>query len=305
MTDNLPEPLVPAEVDLKAYPFTPMFRARLFGSSFHAKANDAEWRAGVTLWLKSWDQVPAGTLPDDDIEQCRLAELGRDHKTWAKVKARALHGWFKCSDGRLHHAVVAEGVLDAWHGHKKASAKGKAGAEKRWGKRSATATENDDTGNATAIVPDATAIARAMPSDSNRDGKGEEQVHGEGEETVPTDPVQREELKTGFSSVSVGSVRKANGFGPGTVTIEDERERLYRFRMSLAPSLGPHALSILRAASDPDHADHDASVRVCKMAAANFKPKPKGWPTTWDQYDFDGEPNLPIHSDRRPKAVAA
>ena len=30
---------------------------------------------GGTLWLKSWDQVPAGSLPDDDVDLCRLAEL--------------------------------------------------------------------------------------------------------------------------------------------------------------------------------------------------------------------------------------
>jgi hypothetical protein len=118
MTDaaSLPEPLVPADVDLRDFPFTPMFRSRLFGSSFHARVSDAGWRAGVTLWLKSWDQVPAGTLPDDDIDLCRLAELGRDVKSWRKVKAEALWGWMKCRDGRLHHHVVAEGVMEAWTG---------------------------------------------------------------------------------------------------------------------------------------------------------------------------------------------
>ena len=41
---------------------TPHIRInRLFGSSFHARASDAEWRAGVTLWLKSFHQVPAGS----------------------------------------------------------------------------------------------------------------------------------------------------------------------------------------------------------------------------------------------------
>ncbi|NFV80015.1 YdaU family protein [Magnetospirillum aberrantis] len=111
-----PEPLVPADVDLRDFPFTPMFRSRLFGSSFHARVSDAGWRAGVTLWLKSWDQVPAGTLPDDDIDLCRLAELGRDLKSWRKVRMEALWGWMKCSDGRLHHHVVAEGVMEAWTG---------------------------------------------------------------------------------------------------------------------------------------------------------------------------------------------
>lgn len=112
MTDA-PKPMTPPGCVLQDFPHTPIYRARLFGSSFHARATDGEWRAGVTLWLKSWDQVPAGSLPDDDIELCRLAELARDMKTWKKVKAGALRGWVVCSDLRLYHPVVAEGVNNA------------------------------------------------------------------------------------------------------------------------------------------------------------------------------------------------
>jgi hypothetical protein len=112
--ENLPAPPIQPNTDLRDFPFTPMYRARLFGSSFHARVSDAGWRAGVTLWLKSWDQSPAGSLPDDDIDLCRLAELGRDLKSWRKVKAEALWGWHKCSDGLLYHDVVAEGVNEAW-----------------------------------------------------------------------------------------------------------------------------------------------------------------------------------------------
>jgi hypothetical protein len=109
-----PDPPVPPEVDLKDFAFTPIFRARLFGSSFHARATDAEWRAGVTLWLKCQDQVPAGSLPTDDVDLCRLAELGRDMRTWKKLKQGALHGWYECSDGKLYHDVVAEIVTEQW-----------------------------------------------------------------------------------------------------------------------------------------------------------------------------------------------
>lgn len=108
-----PDPFVLPCADLRDFPHTPIFRSRLFGSSFHARATDAEWRAGVTLWLKSWDQVPAGSLPNDDIELCRLAELARDVKSWKKIKDGAMRGWILCSDGRLYHPVVAEGVNTA------------------------------------------------------------------------------------------------------------------------------------------------------------------------------------------------
>lgn len=112
----LPEPLTPAGCDLRDFPFLPIDIARLFGSEFHALANDSEWRAGITLWLKSFHQVPAASLPDDDVALARLAELGRDMKTWKRLRDRALHGWVKCSDGRLYHPVVAEKVQEAWKG---------------------------------------------------------------------------------------------------------------------------------------------------------------------------------------------
>ena len=110
---DLPEPLTPAGCNLQDFPHTPILRSRLFGSSFHARTTDSEWRAGVTLWLKAWEQIPAGSLPDDDIELCRLAELARDLKTWKKLKVGAMRGWVLCSDGRLYHPVVAEVVTNA------------------------------------------------------------------------------------------------------------------------------------------------------------------------------------------------
>lgn len=115
---ELPTPLSPADCDLRDFPFLPVDIARLFNSEFHARSNDTEWRAGVTLWLKSFHQVPAGSIPDDDIQLARLAELGRDTKTWKKIKGMALHGWVKCSDGRLYHPVVAEKAAEALAGKK-------------------------------------------------------------------------------------------------------------------------------------------------------------------------------------------
>lgn len=115
---ELPTPLSPEDCDLRDFPFLPLDIARLFNSEFHARSNDTEWRAGVTLWLKSFHQVPAGSIPDDDVQLARLAELGRDTKTWKKIKGVALHGWIKCSDGRLYHPVVAEKAAEALAGKK-------------------------------------------------------------------------------------------------------------------------------------------------------------------------------------------
>lgn len=116
--NDLPEPMVPANVDLNGYGFMPLYGDRLFGSDFNAKCSDAEWRAGVTLWWASWKQVPAASLPDDDIALARLADLGRDVKAWRKLRANALRGFIKCADGRLYHKVIAEVALAQWEKRK-------------------------------------------------------------------------------------------------------------------------------------------------------------------------------------------
>lgn len=115
---ELPAPLSPADCDLRDFPFLPLDIQRLFNSQFHALATDAAWRAGVTLWLKSFHQVPAGSVPDDDVSLARLAEMARDVKGWRKIKEMALYGWVKCSDGRLYHPVVAEKAAEALAGKK-------------------------------------------------------------------------------------------------------------------------------------------------------------------------------------------
>jgi hypothetical protein len=89
MNSPLPKPLTPADSDLRDFPSMMIDIDRLFGSEFHARVSDAAWRAGMTLWLKSFHQTPAGSLPNDEVALTRLAELGRDTKTWRKISAEA------------------------------------------------------------------------------------------------------------------------------------------------------------------------------------------------------------------------
>jgi hypothetical protein len=130
-----PDPLVPADVVLRDFAFFPLDITRLFNSRFHAIASDAEWRAGVTLWLKSYHQVPAGSLPSDDIELARLAEFGKNLKNFLKIKQVALHGWIECADGRLYHRTVAEKVNEAWTRKQQQRDGARKGNAKRWGTR--------------------------------------------------------------------------------------------------------------------------------------------------------------------------
>lgn len=108
------EPLTPPDCDLRGLEYMPLLGQHLFGSEFNARANDSEWRAALTLWWAAWTQMPAASLPDDDTALCRLADLGRDLKSWRKIKDMALYGFVLCTDGRLYHPTLAKQAMVAW-----------------------------------------------------------------------------------------------------------------------------------------------------------------------------------------------
>lgn len=107
----LPEPLVPADVDLSGMSYMPLEISRLLNSDLYVLSTGDEFKAALSLWCKSWQQVPAGSLPNNDRI---LAHLSGTFQKWSKVKAIALQGWTLCSDGRFYHHVVAEKALAAW-----------------------------------------------------------------------------------------------------------------------------------------------------------------------------------------------
>jgi hypothetical protein len=161
---ELPDPLTPPDCDLRTFPFMPIDIARLFASHFHAVANDAEWRAGVTLWLKSFHQVPAGSIPGDEREQCRLAELGRDLNGWRKIKKVALHGWIECSDGRLYHPVVCEKTIEAFEKKRFFKKRSKTANDARWGSRDPVEGETPETETAKEAKTDPSRNASSNPT---------------------------------------------------------------------------------------------------------------------------------------------
>lgn len=134
MTDALPQPLTPADCDLQGFPFMKLHVQRLRDSDLAAEVDpEACWYA-VLLWCASWHQVPAASVPDNDVALARLVGLGRDVKTWRKHRDGALRGFIKCADGRLYHPVVADQALEAWEGRETFRTERSAAAERqaRW-----------------------------------------------------------------------------------------------------------------------------------------------------------------------------
>ncbi len=158
------QPLVPADVDLRGMPFMPLDVNRLRDSELAIKESAEAFRAAVMLWCASWGQVPAASLPNDDVSLAAYAGLGRDMKSWRKVRPGALRGFVLCDDGRLYHPVVAEKALEAWSERQeyregRANEKDRKARERDWRKRAFAALRSID------IVPGydvKTAVLRAM-----------------------------------------------------------------------------------------------------------------------------------------------
>lgn len=122
------EPIVPADLNLRDFAFMPLDVHRLLTSETWMLGTGDERAAAMTLWLASWHEVPAGSLPDNDRMLERLANC----KTWRKVRAHALRGWVSDGAGRLYHPVVCEKALEAWLEKLEQRLSGSAGNAKRW-----------------------------------------------------------------------------------------------------------------------------------------------------------------------------
>ena len=110
MTD-LPEPLSPADCDLRDYPWMPLDCRRLLTSETWVLGTAEQKVAALTLWCESWSQVPAGSMSADERMLAHLSGAGAN---WKRVREHVLRGWVLCGDGRLYHPVVAEKACEAW-----------------------------------------------------------------------------------------------------------------------------------------------------------------------------------------------
>lgn len=189
MSEDLPAPLVPPEADLRGLEWMPVFGDRLFGSATWIGASAEGKVAALRLWWRAFaHEVPAGSLPDDDVLLADYAGYGIAVKAWRKVRAQALRGWQICSDGRLYHKFVAERVIEAWESRLERQADRDADRErlKRWReakrKRRETANETPDETRFTSPhetrfdTPDETRTKRLREDRTGEDRTGKEPV---------------------------------------------------------------------------------------------------------------------------------
>lgn len=176
---SLPDPMVPAEVNLQEFSYMPLYFRRLFASDTWNAANDTQRIAALALWCESWHQSPAGSLPDDETILARLSQTGTK---WRFVRDFALRGWVRCSDGRLYHSVMAGLAIAAWNNSRmkknQTAAAREALAKKRAELRNLAqkAKEMPNSTGVSAIHPTDTVTVSSEPSvtgTKGREGKGE------------------------------------------------------------------------------------------------------------------------------------
>lgn len=153
---TLPQPLTPADCNLRDFQFMQVDVHRVLTSDTWVLGTGDERAAAITLWMASWHQVPAGSIPKDDRV---LAHLSQSGPKWKKIKDHVLRGWIEAEDGRLYHPVVAEKALEAWVSKLAYSLSGSVGNAKRWG-------VNIETDSVRARAVDAIAMLRSLAPQS-------------------------------------------------------------------------------------------------------------------------------------------
>lgn len=121
-SEDLPAPLTPGDCDLTSYDWFPLKHRLLQQSEWWLSASDLARSRNIDLWAEAYAQVPAASLPDNDVVLARFAGFGRDVAGFRAVKSEILTPWTLCSDGRWYHPTLAEVASDAWTGRQAALA---------------------------------------------------------------------------------------------------------------------------------------------------------------------------------------
>lgn len=316
MTDTRPEPLVPAEVDLRDLDGFMLNVERLLASELFALSTGDEFKAAVGLWSRAWKQMPAGSLPNDDRVLAAFSGAGT---RWRKVREMALRGFVECSDGRLYHKVLCDDVLRAWARKQEYTDEQRADADRKRREREdrsrmfvslkdagVTPPWNIKTSDLRKLVtervtqpvtgkqpPVTPPVTRTVTANTVQDSTGQDQ---EDAQTPSPSPTENKKLNSHLSTGNGSGDRGARAVTTETgiaeqavtregriarkngVTIEDPHERMARFQQSLATRLGPNGWAVVIAATQRSDPQHAQSLALCKRACSDLG---KGWPKAW------------------------
>jgi len=101
-------------VDLTDFQYMPLFIGRLQKSKAWLRCKRQPELAFymLNLWLRSWHEIPAGSIENDDDVLSDAAMCSPEK--WDKIRDKVLAGWEIGEDGRLRHPVVGEIADKCW-----------------------------------------------------------------------------------------------------------------------------------------------------------------------------------------------
>lgn len=150
-------------MDLTDFQFMPLYIGRLQKSKAWLRCKRQPELAFymLNLWLRSWHEIPAGTIENDDDVLADAAMCTPDK--WDRIKAKVLAGWETTEDGRLQHPVVAEIAVKSWADKQEYRRKKEEERLRKAAKRAQSSNGND---------PDDPDVSGGQPADIQQTGDG-------------------------------------------------------------------------------------------------------------------------------------
>ena len=163
------------------------------------------------LWATAWEQVPCGSLPNDDALIC--ARIGMTTKAFTKVRSVLLRGWWAADDGRLYHDVIASRVMAMLEAKRKesdrkAAYRAKMDAERAGSDTKSHAKDAVSHGTTTGQTPDGTVCPTGCDATGTSTGTGT----GTG-----TGLREREAIAIAMDAVGVSSPAKPKTTDPNEI----------------------------------------------------------------------------------------
>jgi len=104
---TLPDPPYQPDTHVRGWRFE-LDHERIYASDTWALAGNEMRPWLLMLWMVSWTQRPAGSMPNDDA--IIAAKIGMPTRVFAANRDLLLRGWRLCADGRLYHSIIVEQV---------------------------------------------------------------------------------------------------------------------------------------------------------------------------------------------------
>jgi hypothetical protein len=233
----LPEPLVPAGTSLRSFDWFPFQALGWINSPRRLRAPAGGIEVMLLLMAEAWRQVPAASLPSDDLVLRNLAGLSAKGPVWNRLKKWVLEDWVLCRDGRYYHPDLARAATETLKGRKStANRMAKHRASKTNG-MVCDVTRHSGVTDAEVLASDA--AKSQSQSQREKDKSSEEQSSSVAapapvkDPPAPVAPVQGDEAGPDPASLAEGGLQATD---PGSIFWTEQAQRVLRILHRSDPS---------------------------------------------------------------------